>query len=234
MPKGGPLSCLRRPQVAAYARFVRLLSQVAATSLQPNEISSLRAFRRAALQIRNASPIATGATIGIEAITNPGVGPSARFRLLEEEPFRSLAMSVRLVYMNEEPAQFGKVCNILHRTGDATIQRLVADARARFKAVVQGNYIQFGLHGPYEGQVVGPQEVLEAWLYGIAFHQDNDRQWLVDELNKYQGGAAFPFAVNMITLQLAGVTMDLDDVVADFLGEPRIARIGPTPSGSAA
>ncbi len=206
---------------------------MAGPPLQPNEINSLRAFRKAALQIRNASPVASGASIGFEAVPNPGTGPSARFKLLEEEPFRSLAMSVRLVYMQEEPAHFHKVCNILYRNGDANTQRMVSDARARFKAVVEGNYIQFGLHGRYEGQVVGPQEVLEAWLYGIAFHQDDDRQWLVDELVKYQGGAAFPFAVNLITLQLAGVTIDLDDVIADFLGEPRIQRIGPTP-GSAA
>src|SRR6266581_5176279 len=180
-------------------------------SLQPDELRSLRAFRNAALQIRNASVIANGATIGFEARAVPAGEPQVHFQLLSEEPFRSLAMSVRLVYMQEEPAHFNKVCNILYRNGDANTQRMVADARARFKAVVEGNYIQFGLHGPYEGQVVGPREVLEAWLYGVAFHQDYDRQWLADELAKYQGGAAFPFAVNFITLQLAGVTMDLDD-----------------------
>ena len=203
-------------------------------TLQSNELGSLRAFRKAALQIRNASVIANGATISFQAIPSPGDGPSARFQLLEEESFRSLAMSVRLVYMQEEPANFNKVCNILYRHADASIQQLIADVRARYKNVVEGNYIQFGLHGEYEGQVVGPREVLEAWLYGVAFHQDEDRQWLADELIKYQGGAAFPFAVNLITLRVAGVAMDLDDVIADFLDEPRIPRLGATPSGSAA
>ena len=202
-------------------------------SLQPEERRSLGAFRNAALQIRNASVIANGATIGFEARVVPAGEPQVHFQLLSEEPFRSLAMSVRLVYMQEEPAQFNKVCNILYRNGDATIQRFVADARARYKATLEGNYVTFGLHGAFEGQVAGPQEILEAWLYGVAFHQDAAKQAMAEELAKYQDGAAFPFSVNMITLRLAGVTIDLDDIIADFLGEPRMPRIAPA-TGSAA
>jgi hypothetical protein len=39
-------------------------------------------------------------------------------------------------------------------------------------------------------------------------------------------GAEFVFAVNAITLRLAGCILDLDDFIADTLGEPRVRRIG--------
>ena len=81
------------------------------------------------------------------------------------------------------------------------------------------------LHGEFEGTTVGPREVFEAWLYGLVFHQDPEQTKVAEELAKYQGGFAFPFAVNAVALQLAGVILDLDDVIARFLGEAPMPRI---------
>ena len=52
-------------------------------------------------------------------------------------------------------------------------------------------------------------------------------QEIADELGKYMGGFAFPFALNLIALQLAGAILDLDDVIADHLVEERVPRIEP-------
>ena len=67
------------------------------------------------------------------------------------------------------------------------------------------------------------QEVFEHWLYGIAFHQDSDRQAAVALLESE--GPRFQWSVQATGLQLAGRTLDLDDVVAEFLGQPQLARI---------
>ena len=53
---------------------------------------------------------------------------------------------------------------------------------------------------------------------------------LLDELAKYQDGAAVNFAVNVVALHLAGVILDLDDAVAGFLGEAPMPRIQPEES----
>jgi hypothetical protein len=153
-------------------------------------------------------------------------GVQTRFQILAEEPFRSLATSIRLVYLQEERANFYHICNLLYRGGDAGIQARVADSRARYKSILQGTYVRFELHGAFEGRSAGPQEIFEAWLYGMVFHQDPARQAIAKELGKYMDGYAFPFAVNLIALQLAGAMLDLDDVIADHLAEPRVPRIG--------
>ena len=67
------------------------------------------------------------------------------------------------------------------------------------------------------------QEVFEHWLYGIAFHQDADRQASVALLASE--GARFQWSVQSTGLHLAGRILDLDDVIADFLGQPRLPRI---------
>ena len=57
-----------------------------------------------------------------------------------------------------------------------------------------------------------------------AFHQDPEHQPIYQELLKF--GPNFVFAVNAIALELAGCILDLDDVIADAMGEPRVQRIG--------
>jgi hypothetical protein len=63
------------------------------------ELQRLASFRRAASQVRDASIIDTGQTI--EVRVRPGdPGYADLFvRFLNEEPFRSLAASFRLIYM---------------------------------------------------------------------------------------------------------------------------------------
>ena len=199
-------------------------------TLDANALKCLRDFRTAALQVRNASVIASGATIQMSGSVGPE-GIAIRYRLLAEEPFRSFAISVRLVYMEKEPGSFYRVCNIMHLDAPTETQNRIADCRARFTSILNGKYVQFKLHGPYEGQIVGPKEVFEAWLYGVVFHQDELQQALAEELGKYMDGYAFPYTVNLVGIQLAGVTLDLDDIVADHLGEPRVPRIAPSSAG---
>ena len=160
------------------------------------------------------------------ATTTEGV--QVQFQLLSTEPFRSLAITLRLVYMEGEPAHFYRVCNILHRNAAAEIQRRVMDCRARYRSALEGQYIRFELHGKFEGQVAGPRDVLEAWLCGLAFHQDLQKEEIAKELGKYMCGFAFPFTLDVIALLLAGAILDLDDVIADYLNEERVARIQST------
>jgi hypothetical protein len=106
------------------------------------------------------------------------------------------------------------------------VQEVVKQLRYRYKSTLDGAPVRFQLHGNFEGQVAGPREIFEAWLYGLVFHQASDKQELLAELKKYGAGRAFPFAINLIVLQLVGTIVDLDDVLADFLSQPRVPRIG--------
>lgn len=188
-------------------------------TLTADSLTCLRAFQRAAAQIREASLLNSDQTLGFAATAQTGSEPQVAFQLFAQEPFRSLAMSVRLIYMQKEPAQFHRICNILYQHGNDSVRAQVAEARRIYDLALDGGHIIFNLHGEMEGQKAGPRDVFEAWLYGVAFHQDPARLALVDELSKYQHGQAFPYAVNLIALRLIEQIMALDAVVSSFLGE---------------
>lgn len=73
-------------------------------SFRPDDIDRLQAFRRAAAQVRKASIIDKGQTITIGAERDSSGALQPFQTVLESEPFRSLAMSIRLVYLQKEPA----------------------------------------------------------------------------------------------------------------------------------
>lgn len=193
-------------------------------SLLADELERIKAFRTAAAQVRAASIIDEGKAVSIGAAVSPDGTIQQTHELLENEPFRSLAMSIRLVYMQREAANYGRICNLIRNKGPASVQSQVDVLRQRYNNFVNGKKFQFGLHGNFEGRAVGTREVFEAWLYGGAFHQEAEHQPIYQELLKF--GPNFVFAVNAIALQLAGCILDLDDVIADAMGEPRVQRIG--------
>lgn len=192
--------------------------------LSADELERIRAFRSAAAQVRAASIIDQGKAVAIGADVGPDGTIRQTHELLENEPFRSLAMSIRLVYMQSEAANYGRICNLVRMKAPANIQSQIDVLRERFNNLVNAKKFQFGLHGDFEGRTVATREVFEAWLYGGAFHQDPDHQPVYRELLKF--GPNFFFAVNAIALELAGCILDLDDVIADAMEESRVRRIG--------
>ena len=61
-------------------------------------------------------------------------------------------------------------------------------------------------------------------MNGAELHQDPDLQADLEQL--LATGPVAAFLAHGMSLALAGCIIDLDDVVADFLGEPQLPRIG--------
>jgi hypothetical protein len=193
-------------------------------TLTPEDRQRLDAFRRAASQVRNASIIAQRQDITIHSRPGDPGYVDVFVQLLHNEAFRSLALALRLVYQQGEPAHFYSVCNILYREVDSTpVKDRVATLRAQYGDALRDPAGQVLAGDPPNLSTFTTEEVFEHWLYGIAFHQDPDRQASVALLESE--GAHFQWSVQATGLQLAGRTLDLDDVVADFLGQPRLPRI---------
>lgn len=192
-------------------------------AIAEQELERLRSFRRAARQVRDASIIAQGRTIEIHTAPGDPGYVGIFVKLLEDEPFRSLAVAVRLVYMNNEPSSFLRICNTLHKHGGREYREPVADIRRRFKDTLRASENGFHPDDGLEPDHYTAEEVFETWLHGVVFHQDESRRVHVDRLLAW--GPHFTWRVQSMALQLAGRTLDLDDVVADFLGEPRLPRI---------
>jgi hypothetical protein len=66
-------------------------------------------------------------------------------------------------------------------------------------------------------------------MYGEVFHQDGDKKKLLQLLRQHP---MFQFNLQSTVMLLCGRVLDLDDMVADLLGEPRVPRITAGAKGS--
>ncbi len=189
------------------------------------EQSQLKSFRRAAYQIREASIVAHGERVQI-SFRRAGPGHvDVNVKLLGNEPFRSLALAIRLVYQQREPANFGSVANILARHAPTELRERAATIRAAYNEALRHEAGAVAIDDGKVPSILSTNEVFDAWLYGIAFHQDPQREPTVRRLAT--AGARFLWSVQATSLQLAGRILDLDDVIADVLNEERLPRLSP-------
>lgn len=188
------------------------------------ERDRLSSFRAASRQVREASIIAEGQDIKIQAVPGAPGFVDLVVQLLESEAFRSMALAVRLVYQQGEPAHFQSICGIIHRRCSEAIQQRVATIRQQYHDALRDKDFQVVVGDLNTMAVFTAQGVLETWLYGVAFHQDLHRQPSVKLLT--EAGVEFPWVVQATLLKLAGRVLDLDDVVAEVLDEPPLPRIG--------
>jgi len=195
------------------------------------EKRSLAAFRAVAREVRESSIVATGQTIKhwlvpVEGDVKIGID------LLPAEPFKALCVEVRKVYMEKEPASFYKVHNIVARYDESEYRQRAATLRDDYQVILRGE----GMECRIGDKVVPHEEFFETWLNGYTFHQDA----IADPTAKgpYEGfrelglGLAVDAVVQKVALQLAGCILDMDDVIADWLGQERLPRIAPATPGT--
>jgi len=192
-------------------------------TLTDNDRQRLASFRAAAGQVRDASIIAQGQVITIEGRHDGSGQIQAVVTLLGNEAFRSLALAERLAYQQGEPAHFMTVANIVAREGNSEVRDRIAGLREDYKGALRNPAGAIVVHTEQSHDIFTAQQIFEHWMYGIAFHQDADRQASVQLLAST--GPAFPLSVQSTGLLIAGRILDLDDAVADLLGEPRLPRI---------
>lgn len=186
--------------------------------LSRKELDSLESFRAIARQIRESSVIDSGITYTVSISFDPETGLVHRSDVPEEQ-FKALSTAVRKVLLTKDHTDFGRVCNIVKRYAP-NLRMDVDSVHDRFKNSYQ--------QGPFEmvegGKKIDPVEVFDDWLNGIQFHSD------VEKRNRYESrrqhaGPVIDWVVQRIAFSMAGRILDLDDLVADFLDEPKLARI---------
>jgi hypothetical protein len=191
--------------------------------LKAEDGTRLASFREVARQVRDASIIAGAEEIQVAARTGPPGYVDVYVRLLQDEPFRSLAVAIRLAYLQGEPAHFYAVCNVLHRISGPQLQARVRSVRAGYRDALSGSGLSIG--DGQEPDSYTAAEVLDTWLHGLVFHQDPVRQR--DATRLLSAGPGFPWSVQRVALLLAGRILDLDDVIAERLSAPQLPRIMP-------
>lgn len=145
-------------------------------ALTADDRHRLASFRAAAQRVREASIIAQGQVVAIEGRFDSEGYIQAVISLLGNEAFRSLALAVRLVYQQGEPAHFFSVGNVLARDGDPELRNRIAKLREEYKAALRNPAGAIVVQTEKSRHIFTAQEILDHWLYGIAFHQDADPQ----------------------------------------------------------
>ena len=195
-----------------------------AEAFDENELQRLAAFRTVARQVRDSSIINEGRTVSLTIFRRRDGVPieDDTSGLLPTEPLRSLVIAIRLAYQDGEPAHFFGICNLLGKGASPTQIERINALRAAWRKTKEGpgafDYI-------LEGEQFTDGEIFHAWLYGIVAHQDADKKKTWEKLD--QAGAFAALGVQGTALQLAGRILDLDDVVAEILGQEPVERIAP-------
>ena len=192
--------------------------------LERAEQRRIDAFREVAREVRGNSVVIGGLTI--RSWLRPDSG-KVEVELLPAEPFMALCVSVRKVYMKKGPAHFYNVNNIVGRYDRGDYRKRAAAVRADYELILRGNEVEFRLHG----NRVLHEDIFKAWLNGYAFHQDAFEAPPTDSLDyaqlKAAAGPIVDSIVQKVALQLAGCILEMDDVIADWLGTERLPRIPP-------
>jgi hypothetical protein len=194
--------------------------------LDQTEQRRIAAFREVAREVRSNSVVVGGLTIK-HWLRQSG---EVEVELLPAEPFMALCISVRKIYMKNGPAHFYNVNNIVGRYDKGDYQKRAAAMRADYELVLRGNEVEFRVGG----NRVLHEEIFKAWLNGYAFHQDAFEEPASASLDyaqlKATVGPLVDSIVQKVALQLAGCILEMDDVLADWLGAERLPRIPPAPS----
>jgi hypothetical protein len=132
------------------------------------------------------------------------------------EAYRSLCLPVRRAYNESDRISFRKVCAALQLSTEARVVDGLSQAVSRYEKVTADLNSTTTLND----RKLPHREVFEAWLdasiFGDFAGKDKQYKALLDECGKAVEGIAV-----RITELIANRVLELDDVVADALGEER-------------
>ena len=130
--------------------------------------------------------------------------------------YRALCLPVRRAYRESDRMSFRRVCSAVRESGSAEIASLASEVAARYDQVVA--YLDS--YTILNERQLGHREVFDAWLEAATFGdfagKDRSYRRLLNECGKAVEGIAV-----RITDAIADRILELDDVIADLLGEPR-------------
>jgi hypothetical protein len=186
--------------------------------MNDSEKARARAYRRAAQKVFDAyKPIRTFSM----SVTFGGTG---RVDLFPEAEFVRLLAAVRLVYMERENGNFFKANNVLRRYGDEELRSEAESIRTGWNEALHHGYDLVFLPkeatSPEKAQQLRPEDVLDTFLNAEYFHQDEDRTFDLERLEKL--GSIGTHYLHVTVWKLTRLILVQDLLLADFLNEPRL------------
>lgn len=171
----------------------------------------VRAFRRQAQEVR-------------QALVTLNDQPAVR-RMVDGyievehwiERYRRLCVPVRRTFLDHDKASFRRSSAILERVEDQVLRTRAGVAARAYEDVMR----QLARETVLGGRRVRGTEMVKAWLDAAVFYDSTDTRKLYDEMIANLGKAVEGLAAEY-TEDLGRAVLELDEVAAAALGEPRV------------
>jgi hypothetical protein len=182
--------------------------------------TALRTFRRIADDVRRALPRATSGELRLRVVD--GYIESEGWI----EQFRPLCVPVRRTVMRSDSAYVGTIARILHAAAaDPAHAEGGAAVSAQYAAVVR----EMETASTLGGRRITHGDLLRAWLDAAVFYDSTDKRRPYEDMVQDMGKAVEGIAMHL-TLDIAAVLLSMDDLAADWIGEPRgVMKVEPPP-----
>ncbi len=171
--------------------------------------SRLRIFRHVAAEARGALGVA-GPDSGSVRVVRGYIETEG-----DTERVRNMCIPVRRAYLKNDPVNMGRIVAMLRTTGSSEIRQRL-EAFERSYAPIENELESASI---LNDRSITHREMFEKWIDAMVFHDIPAKRQpflaMADELGKAVEGIALRLAE-----RIAQCLLDLDEIVAAFLGEP--------------
>ena len=186
-----------------------LQSRMMEPQLTSAERSRLRIFRHVAAEARVALGVARPGGDSIRVVRGYIETEG------DTERVRNMCIPVRRAYLKNDPVNMGRIVAMLRATGSSEIRQRL-EAFERSYAPIQSELESASI---LNDRSVTHGEMFEKWIDAMVFHDIPTKRQpflaMADELGKAVEGIALRLAE-----RIAQCLLELDEIVAAFLGEP--------------
>ncbi len=129
---------------------------------------------------------------------------------------RALCIPVRRSYLKSDPVNFDRVLQVIRQSSRDDINDRAVVVDARFQPL----RVELESASIFNDRRVTHAEMFEAWIDAMVFFEIPDKVRRYEQMLNDLGRAVEGIGLYMCE-RLGRELMSLDDLVADFLGEPR-------------
>ncbi len=182
------------------------------------EIERLRIFQERVQDLRDSGLARSGPiTLRVTFALGRAASAATPFEGYDEDHFKAYLTTLRQFTLNEDPAHFYSICNILYRRLDRDdLRPWIAHARESWKLVMKSFPFKFRVG---DSDPITVKDSLDYLLYGKYVHTDPGKRQFMQSLTD-GGRAALKYFVQRSLPTLFDIVAVLDSVIHIWLDAP--------------
>ena len=191
--------------------MVNVIVVTLATKPSSQEWQRIGEFKQRARELAENSLMQGGYDLSANFSWNAGEPASFTVKKsLPEEPLRSLLLTFRLFWANDEPSNFLRVSNVLKRhIAQAEAIQVIDDLKGQWKQALFSGVMEIR----FNGEELTADKIFDLWLNGHYFHSDAEKRLLLERLTKQIGADWVKFFLASAVTQCCKVIFVLDQAL---------------------